>query len=161
VAETPAVDVDLRAEQPAEDELITLPRRAYPPTPSAMEQTERTREKTRGRIAYALIGTLVVIVVGTFAYILFLSFRLSELSTENLMTIMQNVGTTLLAPLVGLIGAVIGFYYGGQTAVQAANQATQAASQGAHTATQAATQGARTATEATEAAGGPQRNPNR
>jgi uncharacterized membrane protein len=97
-----------------------------------VEQTERTRESTRGRIAYALIGTLVVIVVGTFAYILFLSFRLSELSTENLMTIMQNVGTTLLAPLVGLIGVVIGFYYGGQTVVQAA-------SEGARTATEAAT----------------------
>lgn len=148
MAEALGVDVDLRAEQPADDGLIALPRRAYPPTPSPWEQTERTRERTRGRIAYALIGTLVVIVVGTLLYALFLSFSLGELTTESLMTIMQNVGTTLLSPLVGLIGAVIGFYYGGQTAVQAANQATQAASQGAHTATQAASQGARTATEA-------------
>ena len=36
------------------------------------------------------------------------------------------VGTVLLTPLVGLIGAVMGFYYGGQTAVQAASQTADA-----------------------------------
>ena len=46
----------------------------------------------------------------------------------------QTIGTTLLAPLTGLIGAVVGFYYGGQTAVQGAQTATQASTQ----ATQAA-----------------------
>jgi type IV secretory pathway VirB6-like protein len=62
---------------------------------------------------------------------------------------MQGVGTTLLAPLVGLIGAVIGFYFGGQTAVQAASQATQAASLGAQTAREASRAGGQTAKEAT------------
>jgi hypothetical protein len=41
------------------------------------------------------------------------------------------VGTTLLTPLIGLIDSVMGFYYGGQTAVSAATQtfeATKAAS---------------------------------
>ena len=54
----------------------------------------------------------------------------------------QTIGTTLLAPLVGLIGAVVGFYYGGQTAVQGAQVATQAstqATQAAQNVTQAAT----------------------
>jgi hypothetical protein len=140
--------VDLTGEQPAEEELITLPLRSYPPTPTPAEETERGRERTRGRIAYILIGTLVSIVVATFLYIIWLSADFSGQSTDDLITMMQSVGTTLLAPLVGLIGAVIGFYFGGQTAVQAASQATQAASLGARTAREASLVGAQTSREA-------------
>ena len=144
-------ELDLTAEQPAEEELFTIPQRSYPPRPTPAEETERGRERTRGRIAYLLIGTLVAIVVATFLYIIWLSQRTSaRLSTNDLINVMQGVGTTLLAPLVGLIGAVIGFYFGGQTAVQAANQATQATSLGARTAREASQVGAQTAKEASQ-----------
>lgn len=144
-------ELDLTAQQPAEEELFTLLQRAYPPRPTPAEETERGRERTRGRIAYLLIGTLAAIVVATFAYIIWLSVGFGTLSTTDLINVMQSVATTLLAPLVGLIGAVIGFYFGGQTAVQAATQATQAASLGAQTAREASQVGAQTAKEASQA----------
>jgi flagellar basal body-associated protein FliL len=115
---------------------------------TAREQTEREREQTRRRIAYILIGALVVIVLGAFVYIIWMSLRFGELTTDVLISVLQTIGTTLLAPLIGLIGAVIGFYYGGQTAVQGAQTATQAASQGAQQTTQAATQAAAQTTRA-------------
>ena len=77
-----------------------------------------------------------------------LSSRFGELTTDDLIALIPMVGTTLLTPLVRLIGAVMGFYYGGQTAVQGAQTATHAASQatqGAQTATHAATEAARRA----------------
>src|SRR5918994_415247 len=124
------------------------------------EDTERARERTRARIAYALIGTLVVAIASTFLYVVTLSA--GQLSPQEIINVTHGLGTTLLAPLVGLIGAVIGFYYGGQTAVQGAQQATvasqkhadatqeatQAATQTAKEATQAATQTAKEATQA-------------
>jgi flagellar basal body-associated protein FliL len=109
----------------------------------AQEQTERDREKTRRRIAYVLIGTLVIVVLASFVYIIWLSLRSNELTQDALISVIQTIGTTLLAPLVGLIGAVVGFYYGGQTAVQGAQTATQASTQ----ATQAAQSVAQAATE--------------
>ena len=119
------------------------------------EVTERAREQTRRRIAYVLIGTLVIVVLASFVYITRLSLVANELNLDALISVIQTIGTTILAPLVGLIGAVIGFYFGSQTAVQAASQATQAASQDVQTAVQAASQaadaasrGAETATEA-------------
>jgi len=77
------------------------------------------------------------------------------LAPGDVINVMQGLGTTLLAPLVGLIGAVIGFYYGGQTAVQGVRQAGEVA-----TASQQQTQDAtKAATEAvtkavTQAQGG-------
>jgi hypothetical protein len=141
-------ELDLTAEQPAEEGLFILLQRSYPPRPTPAEETERGRERTRGRIAYLLIGTLAAIVVATFSYIIWLSADFGQLSTNDLINVMQGVGTTLLEPLVGLIGAVIGFYFGGQTAVQAASQATQAAPLGARTAREASQMGAQTAKEA-------------
>jgi hypothetical protein len=88
--------------------------------------------------------------VATFLYIIWLSADFAQLGTNDLINVMQSVGTTLLSPLVGLIGAVIGFYFGGQTAVQAASQATQAASLGARTAREASQVGAQVAKEASQ-----------
>jgi hypothetical protein len=96
------------------------------PQAQTPEETERAREQTRGRIAYALIGTLVAVVVATIGYIAWLS-GVGGLAIEDVNNVMQGLGTTLLAPIVGLIGAVIGFYYGRQTAVQGTQSATQAA----------------------------------
>src|SRR5215211_7113440 len=86
----------------------------------------------RGRLAIALVLTLIVVMGLTFWYLLMLSGNFGELTTDDLIALIPMVGTVLLTPLVGLIGAVMGFYYGGQTAVQAASQtaeATKAASE--------------------------------
>jgi hypothetical protein len=86
-----------------------------------VEDTERTREKMSGQLAIALVLTLVVVMGLTFWYLLMLSQNFGELTTDDLIALIPMVGTVLLTPLVGLIGAVMGFYYGGQTAVQAAS----------------------------------------
>src|SRR5829696_10236531 len=111
------------------------------------DDTDRARERTRARIAYALIGTLVVAIASTFLYVVTLSA--GQLSPQEIINVTPGLGTTLLAPLVGLIGAVIGFYYGGQTAVQGAQQATAASQKHAET-TQATTEAATQATQAAQ-----------
>jgi type IV secretory pathway TrbL component len=139
-----------------------LLRRLFGLPPPTAEDTERAtevrREKMRGRLAIALVLALIVVMGLTFWYLLMLSSRFGELTTDDLIALIPMVGTTLLTPLVGLIGAVMGFYYGGQTAVQGAQTATHAASQATEAAqkpateaiTDAATQAARQA--ATQAA---------
>ena len=71
--------------------------------------------------------------MATYAYLMILSlYFAAELSADDVTALIPMVGTTLLTPLVGLIGAVTGFYFGGLTAVQAASQghaATRAAAQ--------------------------------
>jgi flagellar basal body-associated protein FliL len=125
---------------------------------TASETTEQTRERMRGLIATSLIRLLIVLVVAIFAYLWWLSRAFSDLTPDQLITVIPMVGTTLLTPIVGLIGAVSGFYYGGQTAAQAADQAAQAtqATQEATqaVATQAASEAARAVTEAGQSGGG-------
>jgi hypothetical protein len=107
---------------------------------------DKTRERIRAILAFALVATLIVVVGATFWYLVLLSRNFSELKTDDLISLIPMVGTTLLTPLVGLIGAVTGFYYGGQTANTAANQATAQANdalqQHADTTREAATQAA-------------------
>jgi hypothetical protein len=114
-------------------------------------EMERIREQTRGRIAFALIFTLVGVVLTTLVYIAVLSI-FGVLGTQEVINVVHGLGTTLLAPIVGLIGAVIGFYYGGQTAVQGTDQARQAATEASHVASQAATETARVITDRTQEA---------
>ena len=109
---------------------------------------DRDREKARAWIAGTLIGALVVVVVGTFVFVIWMSARAEQMSTDELISVLQSIGTTLLAPLIGVIGAVIGFYFGGQAAVQGAQTATQAVSQGAQQSTEAGTQTTRAVREA-------------
>jgi hypothetical protein len=123
-------------------------RRFFGLKPRTPEDPERTREKMRGRLAIALVLTLIVVVGLTFWYLLLLSRKFGALTTDDLIALIPMVGTTLLTPLVGLIGAVMGFYYGGQTAVQAASQATETAAQAASQATEAASKGVETPTQA-------------
>ena len=104
-------------------------------TANGEQVSERQREATRRRIAYILIGTLVLVIVASFVYIIWATLRAgNNLTIADLSSMIQTIGTTLLAPLTGLIGAVVGFYYGGQTAVQGAQTATQASTQAAQAA---------------------------
>ena len=111
-----------------------------PPRPS--EETEKTRERMRGRLAIALVAALVALMALTFVYLLILSRGFGDLTTDDLIALIPMVGTTLLTPLVGLIGAVMGFYYGGQTAVSAATQTAEATKQATQTASHTAVQAA-------------------
>ena len=129
--------------------------------PRSTEETEKTRERMRGRLALLLVATLIVVVSLTFVYLLILSRGFGELTTDDLIALIPMVGTTLLTPLVGLIGAVMGFYYGGQTAVSAATQtaeATKAASAAA--ASTAANTAAKTAAQLTNGTAGNQKGDN-
>jgi hypothetical protein len=101
---------------------------------------EGTRERTRGKIAMSLIMTLIIVVFATIGYLTCLSFDLASVGTEDLNTVIPMVGTTLLTPLVGLIGAITGFYFGGQQALQATSEAHAAQSEIAQTALNAQTQ---------------------
>jgi hypothetical protein len=94
--------------------------------PRTAEETEKTRERMRGRLALLLVAALIVVVGLTFVYLLILSRGFGDLTTDDLIALIPMVGTTLLTPLIGLIGAVMGFYYGGQTAVSAATQTAEA-----------------------------------
>jgi hypothetical protein len=130
-------------------------RRLFGLGPRPSEDMEQYRERMRGRLAVRLLWALLAVVVGTYAYI-----WLSELNPNELNTVVPMVGTTLLTPLIGLIGAVMGFYYGGQTAVQAASQtaeATRTAAQAA-TAVQSATAAQFTAQTAAQKATTPRQS---
>jgi len=131
IAQLQTEQIRLQTELQAERSRGAL-RRLFGLGPRITEDTERTREKMRGRLAIALVLTLVVVMGLTFWYLLRLSQNFGELTTDDLIALIPMVGTVLLTPLVGLVGAVMGFYYGGQTAVQAASQtadATKAASE--------------------------------
>jgi transposase-like protein len=78
-----------------------------PPRPS--EETEKTCERMRGRLTIALVLALVALMALTFVYLLILSRGFGDLTTDDLIALIPMVGTTLLTPLVGLIGAVMGF----------------------------------------------------
>lgn len=87
---------------------------------------ERKRETMRGWIAMLLLLTLVVVIstmigIASYSTIGCLSSN-SACSTEALrLTAIRSIGEVLLAPLVGLVGAVTGFYYGEKSASERQN----------------------------------------
>ena len=70
--------------------------------------------------------------------VIWMSARSAEMTTDELISVLQSIGTTLLALLIGVIGAVIGFYFGGQATVQGAQQSTEAGAQTTRAVTEAA-----------------------
>ncbi len=81
---------------------------APPPKPAYTPETTpydpaRQREHVRAGIAYLLIGLLVGIIV--------LSFLMLILACRSFEEV-KGMLELLLAPIVGLVGAVTGFYYG-------------------------------------------------
>lgn len=74
---------------------------------SEKRSTEEQRELLRGAIAYALLAMLGFVVVAAFITLWF------DWGTgEDLETLL----TALFAPIIGLVGAVTGFYYGERSA---------------------------------------------
>ena len=61
------------------------------------------REKVRGRIAMALIVLLIALVS-----LLFLAILVSVVKVADL----DKIVATILTPIMGIVGTVIGFYFG-------------------------------------------------
>jgi hypothetical protein len=91
-----------------------------------LTSAEKSRERWRGTVAVILLSTLVAVMGFTFYYLVMLSSNFGELTMDEVGSVIPMVGTTLLTPLVGLIGAATGFYFGGQASAQA-SQDTHAA----------------------------------
>ncbi len=68
---------------------------------SAPYNRERDREQARSRIAYWLIGILSAVILFVGAIGLLTDRDLDQLTT------------VFVTPIVGLVGTVLGFYYGG------------------------------------------------
>ena len=108
--------LDLTSEKPAEDRLVILPQRDSGPPAAALAQEtirlETMREEQRGRIAYNLVLLLLFALTATVVLPVFFSLIIpvDASPVQEATGVFQAVGTTVLTPIVGLIGAVIGFY---------------------------------------------------
>lgn len=67
---------------------------------------DRDRELVRGRIAQWLLGLFILIIAAVLGGLLF-----KWLPIENL----EKIGAIILSPMVALLGAVMGFYFGEQS----------------------------------------------
>ena len=76
-----------------------------PPSPGTSPyDPARDRERMRGRIAVGILGLYAVVLLILLGALLGGNLTLDEL---------QEAAAALLGPLVGVVGAVMGFYYGG------------------------------------------------
>lgn len=64
------------------------------------------REKIRGRIAIALISLLIGLIS-----LLFVAILVGVVQIDDL----DKIVATVLTPILGIVGAVIGFYFGGKS----------------------------------------------
>ncbi|HEX8665881.1 MAG TPA: hypothetical protein VF744_17845 [Beijerinckiaceae bacterium] len=75
----------------------------------------RDREETRGRIAMYLVWTLIILVAATFVFaiVTVLGCAVASCNTQTKdLEAVRMVVQLLLTPIVGLVGAVAGFYFG-------------------------------------------------
>jgi multisubunit Na+/H+ antiporter MnhB subunit len=86
----------------AKDRPIAAPvaplREPYDPT--------RDRERIRGVVALLMIGLLIATIAG-----ILVSLATGWLGADGI----EKVSTALISPIVGLVGTVLGFYFGSQT----------------------------------------------
>lgn len=72
--------------------------KAYNPEPA--------RERVRGAIAIALIGLLIGLITVLF---------ISVLAKVVLVADLDKIAATILTPIMGIVGTVLGFYYGAKS----------------------------------------------
>ena len=90
-------DANLDEENPAEESKLDARPKVLPYDPA------KAREWVRGAIALGL----------TAVFILLMLFLIAMVATGYLETDrLEKIAAVLLSPLVGLLGAVLGFYYG-------------------------------------------------
>lgn len=75
------------------------------PPKTEPSKIDEAQEKTRGWIALALVGILLLIVVASF-----LSLWLTSLKVADVKGLLE----VILAPVVALVGSATGFYFGGK-----------------------------------------------
>lgn len=95
---------------------VTTPVLAQPHITEAAYDPAKDREATRGGIAMALVWTLVGVVLGAMVIGVATAVACSvkdacTAETANLNAI-KVVIESVLTPLIGLVGAVTGFYFG-------------------------------------------------
>ena len=93
---------------------------------SKRRSLELARERWRGWITIGLLVILILVVLFIAGYLVWMSRNFGELTMDEVGSVIPMVGTTLLTPVVGLIGAATGFYFSGQASAQA-SQDTHAA----------------------------------
>lgn len=81
------------------------------------------RESIRGWIAMLLLATLLVVIgtmIGIASYSTISCMDSNPACSTGLLELkpIRSLGEVLLAPLVGLVGAVTGFYYGEKSATE-------------------------------------------
>ena len=77
-----------------------------PPQPSAVYDPTKDRENVRGHLAYIVVGLFALLVVLT------LWFAHAVVTDDPALQRLLQVVGILLSPVVALVGAVTGFYYG-------------------------------------------------
>lgn len=73
---------------------------------------EKSRDKTRTYIAYWLLSLLTVLLLCSFGLLLAIAGSTSKVTFEQLKSLVE----LLLGPLIALVSAATGFYFGSQTA---------------------------------------------
>lgn len=104
---------------PAVDEEVldaTLSTGSTAPTLSAPSteryDPEKSRDKTRTYIAYWLLSLLTILLLSSFGLLLAIAGSTSKVTFEQLKSLVE----LLLGPLIALVSAATGFYFGSQTA---------------------------------------------
>jgi hypothetical protein len=96
-------------------EVVDLSEEEAPPSTSSLEvatyDPAQDRERVRGRIAQILVWLLVGIVVVSLGAGVWLGLKTEE-GIESLKLVLELV----LTPIIGLVGAVTGFYFGEKSA---------------------------------------------
>jgi hypothetical protein len=95
-----AETLDLSGDPPAPAAPLPIGPQPYDPT--------RERERMRGYIAMSLLALLIGVIVA-----MLLGLATGRLAIEAL----EKVAAVILSPVIGLFGAVIGFYYGEQSMI--------------------------------------------
>lgn len=90
--------------QVARDTATAAGRSLQTPLVSVYDSIPRMREVSRKWIAYALIWLLIITALASLGALIW-----GQINDDTL----KSIATSLIAPVVGLVGAVTGFYFGG------------------------------------------------
>ncbi len=106
MATEPAIrEIDLTADEPESTAPSEIP--IFEASP-----VQQSRERIRGTLALVLVGLLSALVLLVLGSVVFGTHTADSVDT------IKEVLAIILGPVVGLVGAVTGFYFGEQSRVQ-------------------------------------------